>query len=97
MNVLDSTLVARLVDILKSESPTLQAKVASILEFLTMIGPGLETIIATNIGSILRAIFEQKLPEGTESTPLCLQRLLYLFLVILILGHAILYVCLIPL
>lgn len=64
MNVLDSTLVARLVDILKSGSPTLQAKAASILEFLTMIGPGLETIVATNIGSILRAVFEQKLPEA---------------------------------
>ncbi|KAJ8447676.1 hypothetical protein Cgig2_031730 [Carnegiea gigantea] len=56
--------IARLVDILKSGSPTLQAKAASILEFLTMIGPGLETIVATNIGFILRAIFEQKLPEA---------------------------------
>lgn len=63
-NVLDSTLVAFLVDILKSGFPTLQAKAASILEFLTMIGPGPETILATNIGSVLRAIFEQKLPEA---------------------------------
>ena len=68
--MLDSAVVARLVDILKSGSPILQAKVASIVECLTMIGPGLETIIATNIGSVLRAIFEQKLPGGMESMPL---------------------------
>lgn len=65
-DVLDSTVVARLVDILKCGSSILQAKVASILEFLTTIEPCLETIIATNIGSVLIAIFEQILPEGSD-------------------------------
>lgn len=60
--MLDSALAARLVDILKITSPSLQTKVASILEYFVMIETCMDTIIATEIGSSLINIFKQIFP-----------------------------------
>ncbi|XP_019102618.2 uncharacterized protein LOC104908509 isoform X2 [Beta vulgaris subsp. vulgaris] len=62
-NLLDSALAARLVDILKITSPSLQTKVASILEYFVMIETCMDTIIATEIGSSLINIFKQIFPD----------------------------------
>ena len=65
--MLDSTLAARLVDILKIESPSLQTKVASILEYWSMIEQCVDVILATEIESALINFFTQKVQRGMES------------------------------
>lgn len=66
-DLLDSTLAARLVDILRIASPILQTKVASILEYLAMIEPCMDTIFSTEIGSALIDVFKQTVPKDTET------------------------------
>lgn len=66
-NMMDSTLIGRLVEILKTASSSIQAKVASIVEFVTMIEPCLDTVVSTQIESSLIAIFEQKVPKDIET------------------------------
>ncbi|KAL2939110.1 Protein CELLULOSE SYNTHASE INTERACTIVE 3 [Bienertia sinuspersici] len=64
-DMLDSTLAARLVDILRIGSPYLQTKIASILEFFAMVEPCKDTVISTDIGSALIDIFKQIVLKGT--------------------------------
>lgn len=65
--VLDSVFISRLVDILKTSSPILQRKAASILEFVTIIDPSMDTINSVDIESGLDAIFQQKVLEGMRN------------------------------
>ncbi|XP_038697700.1 uncharacterized protein LOC119995301 isoform X2 [Tripterygium wilfordii] len=64
--VLDSGVIARLVETLKGSSPNLQRKAGSILEFVTIIDPTMETIISTDIGSALHAVFQPKILNDME-------------------------------
>ena len=63
-DVMDSAIIARLVEILKTPSPNLQRKASSILEFLTIIEPHLDTILSVDIESGLEAVFQQKILDG---------------------------------
>ncbi|KAL8142052.1 hypothetical protein V2J09_015084 [Rumex salicifolius] len=72
-NELDSTLISRLVEILKSSHPRLQTKAASILEFMTMVHLLENRILATDIGSGLAAAFEQKVLNAIDSDEATLQ------------------------
>lgn len=66
-DVLDTALIARLVGILKNSSPILQRKAASVLEFVTIIDPSMHSIISVNIGSVLAAVFQQKVLNDVDS------------------------------
>ncbi|KAG2701488.1 hypothetical protein I3760_06G047100 [Carya illinoinensis] len=66
-DVLDTAFIARLVMMLKTSSPSLQRKAASILEFVTLIDPSLGSIIAVDIESGLDAVFQQKVLKDTDS------------------------------
>lgn len=58
--VLDSAVLARLVEIMKSPNPNLQRKVASILEYVTIVDPCIDSIISMDIQSGLDAVFSTK-------------------------------------
>lgn len=62
--LLDSTVITRLIEILKTSPSNLQRKVASILEFITIIEPSMETIIKVDVSSGLEAVFQQKAVKG---------------------------------
>ncbi|KAK6134182.1 hypothetical protein DH2020_032072 [Rehmannia glutinosa] len=68
--LVDSTFLSCLVDILKSSDPDLQRKAASILEFVVVIEPSLENLVSAQIESGLEAVFRQKslvdMERGTE-------------------------------
>lgn len=66
-SLLDSALASRLVSILKIASPSLQTKVASILEYWCMIEPCMDTIVATEIESSLIDVFKQVVPRDKEA------------------------------
>ncbi|KAG6707757.1 hypothetical protein I3842_06G048100 [Carya illinoinensis] len=66
-DVLDTAFIARLIMMLKTSSPSLQRKAASILEFVTLIDPSLGSIIAVDIESGLDAVFQQKVLKDTDS------------------------------
>ncbi|KAM2329951.1 uncharacterized protein LOC126607668 isoform X2 [Malus sylvestris] len=66
-NVLDSGVIARLVETLKTPTPSLQTKATSILEFYAVIDPSMDTIISADIESGLDVVFQQKILEDTES------------------------------
>ncbi|KAK9276800.1 hypothetical protein L1049_006336 [Liquidambar formosana] len=65
-DVLDSAVIARLVEILKTSSPNLQRKAASILEFVTIIEPCMDKIISVDIESALDAVFQKKFSNDME-------------------------------
>jgi hypothetical protein len=60
----DTAFIARLVEVLKTSSPSLQRKAASILEFVAIIDPSMNSIISADIESGLDAIFQQKVLKG---------------------------------
>nr|GMD26610.1 Coatomer beta subunit [Ipomoea batatas] len=60
VDALDSAVLTRLVDILKTSSPDVQRKVASILEFVSVVEPCTEKIISIDIESGLDAVFKQE-------------------------------------
>lgn len=62
--MLDSVFIGRMIGIMKTSYPDLQRKAASILEFITIIDPSMDTIISADIESGLDAIFQQKALEG---------------------------------
>lgn len=62
--MLDSVFIGRMIGIMKTSYPDLQRKAASILEFITIIDPSMDTIISADIESGLDAIFQQKAVEG---------------------------------
>lgn len=62
--MLDTAFIARLVEILKTSSPNLQRKAASILEFVAIIDPSMNSIISVDIESGLDAVFQQKVLKG---------------------------------
>ncbi|XP_050372970.1 uncharacterized protein LOC126790682 [Argentina anserina] len=65
--VLDSGVVTRLLKILKTPSPGLQRKAASILEFCTVIDPSMDIITSVDIESGLDVVLQQKVLEDMES------------------------------
>ncbi|MBA0823698.1 hypothetical protein Goarm_020413 [Gossypium armourianum] len=65
--LLDSTVITRLIEILKTSPSNLQRKVASILEFITIIEPSMETIIKVDVSSGLEAVFQQKAVKDKEA------------------------------
>ncbi|XP_058724467.1 uncharacterized protein LOC131595943 isoform X2 [Vicia villosa] len=58
-DILDSVFIARLVEILKSSSPSLQEKAASVLEFVALTDPTLTPIISVDIENGLSSTFQQ--------------------------------------
>ncbi|XP_074296002.1 uncharacterized protein LOC141623747 [Silene latifolia] len=66
-NVLDSALVARLATVLETGSSYLQAQVASVLEYITMVEPCMDTVFATHMESGLLAVFQQKFPKDMDA------------------------------
>ncbi|KAK4261752.1 hypothetical protein QN277_004708 [Acacia crassicarpa] len=68
-DVLDSAFVARLVEILKSSSPSLQAKAASILEFVALTDPTMVSTISVDIESALDEVFQQKILRISGGDP----------------------------
>ncbi|KAI4369066.1 hypothetical protein MLD38_017557 [Melastoma candidum] len=59
--MLDSSIICPLVEILKSESPNLQRKAASILEFAALTSSIVDAAILDDMESGLQAIFHQKI------------------------------------
>ncbi|CAL0318478.1 unnamed protein product [Lupinus luteus] len=59
-NILDSVFIEHLVQILKSSSPRVQEKAASVLEYVALIDPTLAPIISVDIESGLNSVFQQK-------------------------------------
>ncbi|CAI8605470.1 unnamed protein product [Vicia faba] len=69
IDILDSIFTARLVEILKSSSPSLQEKAASVLEFVALTDPTLTSIIYVDIENGLSSTFQQnflKISADTE-------------------------------
>ncbi|KAA8532551.1 hypothetical protein F0562_032633 [Nyssa sinensis] len=66
-DLLDSAVLAHLVEILKTSTPDLQRKAASILEFMTVSEQCMEKIISVDIESGLDAVLQQKFLNETES------------------------------
>ena len=70
-DVIDFAVIARLVEILKTPSPNLQREASSILEFLTIIEPHLDTILSVYIESGLEAVFQQKILDVSPNNKRC--------------------------
>ncbi|GAU40734.1 hypothetical protein TSUD_14190 [Trifolium subterraneum] len=69
-DILDSVFTARLVELLKCSSPSLQEKAASVLEFVALADPTLTPIISVDIENGLNSAFQQnllKISADTES------------------------------
>ncbi|KAF3432155.1 hypothetical protein FNV43_RR26894 [Rhamnella rubrinervis] len=64
--VLDSAVICRLVEILKSSTPNLQRKAASVLEFIIIIDPSMDYLNTVDIESGLDAVFQQKVLKDEE-------------------------------
>ncbi|TMW92143.1 hypothetical protein EJD97_013448 [Solanum chilense] len=67
VDLLDSTVLSRLVDIMRTSSPDLQRKAASILEFASVIEPCMEKILSIDLETGLDAVLQQKTLNDTES------------------------------
>ncbi|KAL7000927.1 hypothetical protein U1Q18_002080 [Sarracenia purpurea var. burkii] len=72
-DLLDSVTIARLIEFLKSSSPILQRKAASILECVTVSGQSVDKIISADIESGLDAVFHQRFLHDTELDMDCQQ------------------------
>ncbi|KAI5394519.1 uncharacterized protein LOC127098424 isoform X2 [Lathyrus oleraceus] len=66
-NNLDSIFTARLVEILKSSSPSLQEKAASVLEFVALTDPTLAPIISVDIENGLSSTFQQNFLKVSDT------------------------------
>lgn len=64
VDLLDSTVLSHLVDIMRTSSPDLQRKAASILEFATVIEPCMEKLLSIDVETGLDAVFQQKTLNG---------------------------------
>ncbi|XP_039006944.1 uncharacterized protein LOC120134571 isoform X3 [Hibiscus syriacus] len=71
--LLDSAVITRLIEIMKTSPSNLQRKAASILEFMTVIEPSMETIIKEDMWSGLEAVFQQNALKGQEPDKYALQ------------------------
>jgi hypothetical protein len=60
-DILDSVFTARLVELLKCSSPSLQEKAASVMEFVALADPTLTPIISVDIENGLNSAFQQNL------------------------------------
>ncbi|XP_075110137.1 uncharacterized protein LOC107812016 isoform X1 [Nicotiana tabacum] len=67
VDLLDSAVLSRLVDIMRTSSPDLQRKSASILEFAAVIEPCTEKILSVDLESGLDGVFQQKTLNDAES------------------------------
>lgn len=67
VDLLDSTVLSRLVNIMRTSSPDLQRKAASILEFASVIEPCMEKILSIDLETGLDAVLQQKTLNDTES------------------------------
>ncbi|WCJ33574.1 ARM repeat superfamily protein [Euphorbia peplus] len=66
-DLLDPSIIGRIVEMLKNKSSNLQRKAANVLEFVTIIDPSMKTIISSNIESGLEAVFQQKVVSEIDS------------------------------
>ncbi|XP_015076392.1 uncharacterized protein LOC107020511 isoform X2 [Solanum pennellii] len=66
VDLLDSTVLSRLVDIMRTSSPDLQRKAASILEFASVIEPCMEKILSIDLETGLDAVLQQKTLNESE-------------------------------
>lgn len=64
VDLLDSAVLSRLVDIMRTSSADLQRKSASILEFAAVIESCTEKILSVDLESGLDAVFQQKTLNG---------------------------------
>ncbi|KAJ8556414.1 hypothetical protein K7X08_029805 [Anisodus acutangulus] len=64
VDLLDSTVLSRLIDIMRTSSPDLQRKAASILDFAAVIEPCTEKILSIDLETGLDALFQQKTLNG---------------------------------
>ncbi|KAL4303433.1 hypothetical protein GQ457_10G027110 [Hibiscus cannabinus] len=64
--LLDSAVITCLIEIMKTSPSNLQRKAASIVEFMTVIEPSMETIIKEDMLSGLEAVFQQYALKGQE-------------------------------
>ncbi|KAK8512720.1 hypothetical protein V6N13_090523 [Hibiscus sabdariffa] len=69
--LLDSAVITRLIEIMKTSPSNLQRKAASILEFMTVIEPSMETIVEEDISSGLEAVFQQNALKDMEADLEC--------------------------
>ncbi|CAH9081572.1 unnamed protein product, partial [Cuscuta europaea] len=67
VELLDSSVLARLIEILKTSSPDMQKKVASILEFVSVVEVCTEKIFSIDIESGIDAVFQQECLKETQS------------------------------
>ncbi|GMI87632.1 hypothetical protein like AT1G23180 [Hibiscus trionum] len=65
--LLDSAVITCLIEIMKTSASNLQRKAASILEFMTVIEPSMETIIKEDMWSGLEAVFQQNALKDMEA------------------------------
>ncbi|XP_015580031.2 uncharacterized protein LOC8262521 isoform X1 [Ricinus communis] len=66
-DLLDSSVIARLVEILKHSSSNLQRKVATVIEFLALNDANMDLIISSDIESGLAAVFQQTVMSELDS------------------------------
>ncbi|XP_010321147.2 uncharacterized protein [Solanum lycopersicum] len=66
VDLLDSTVLSRLVNIMRTSSPDLQRKAASILEFASVIEPCMEKILSIDLETGLDAVLQQKTLNESE-------------------------------
>ncbi|CAH9096047.1 unnamed protein product [Cuscuta epithymum] len=67
VELLDSSVIARLIEIMKTSSPDMQKKVASILEFVSVVEACTEKIFSIDMESGLDAVFQQECLKATRS------------------------------
>ncbi|CAH2033697.1 unnamed protein product [Thlaspi arvense] len=65
--VLDATVISRLVQIAKTASHNLLRKTISVIEFATVINPNMDTIISEDITTVLEVALRQKVLEEPEN------------------------------
>lgn len=65
--MLDAVVVSSLVEILKTSSPNLKRKAASILEFISIMDPSMDIIDPMEIESGLSAVFQLEVSIGTHT------------------------------
>ncbi|KAK2399557.1 ARM repeat superfamily protein [Trifolium repens] len=66
-DILDSVFTARLVELLKCSSPSLQEKAASVLEFVALADPTLAPIISVDIENGLNYAFQQNFSKISDT------------------------------
>ena len=69
-DVVNSAFLARIIEILKTSSPNLQKKAASILEFVIVDDACVEMVISVDVASGLVCVFQQRLSGKEDASEL---------------------------